>query len=79
MGVPIHQLADPVNTTVRAAAFSALVSLRYHTVEELAKLVKIKQVFEPNASIRAVYDKLYTQYREIFKKNKKVFAALNMA
>jgi len=40
-------------------------------------MVKIKKVFEPDDSNRAVYDKIYTQYRELFKKNKKVFAKLN--
>lgn len=77
LGVPIHQVDDPVNTTVRGGAFLGLVSLGYRSIEELPGLVKIKRVFEPDASNRAVYDKMYTQYRELFKRNKKVFAALN--
>jgi len=77
LGVPIHQVDDPVNTTVRGAALLALVSLGYLSVEKLPELVKIKRVFESNESNRAVYDKMYFQYRELFKRNRKVFAALN--
>ena len=77
LGVPICQVADPVNTTVRGAAFLALVTLGHRSMEELDGLVTIKQVFEPDTSNKPVYDKMYTQYRELFKRNKPVFAALN--
>jgi xylulokinase len=77
LGVPIHQVDDPINTTVRGTAFLALISLGYRLLEEIPALVTIKQVFEPDESNRAVYDKMYAQYRELFKRNKKVFNALN--
>jgi xylulokinase len=75
--VPIHQVDDPVNTTVRGTALLALVSLGYRSIDEIPGLIKIKQVFEPAEANRAVYDKMYVQYREFFKQNKKIFAALN--
>ncbi len=77
LGVPIHQVEDPIHTTVRGTALLGFMALGYMTVEELPGLIKIKRVFKPNLSNRAVYDKMYTQYRELFKRNKKVFAALN--
>jgi xylulokinase len=77
LGVPIHQVEDPINTTVRGTAFLALVSLGYRSLEDIPGLVNIKQVFEPDESKRTVYDKMYFQYRELFKRNKKVFNALN--
>jgi xylulokinase len=77
LGVPIHQVDDPVNTTVRGTAFLAFVVLGYRSLEEISELVKIKRIFEPDDSKRAVYDKMYNQYRELFKRNRKVFAALN--
>jgi xylulokinase len=75
--VPIHQVDDPINTTVRGTAFLALVSLGYRSIDEIPELVKIKRVFEPDESNRDVYNRMYAQYRELFKKNKKIFAALN--
>jgi xylulokinase len=75
--VPIHQVADPVNATARGTAFLALVALGYFTLEDIPRRVGIKQVFEPNPAHRILYDKLYRQYRRLFKRNKPVFAALN--
>ncbi|VAW28239.1 hypothetical protein MNBD_BACTEROID07-778, partial [hydrothermal vent metagenome] len=77
LGVPIYQVYDPINATVRGTAFLALVALKYRTLAEISTLVKIKRVFEPNESNRVVYDKMFTQYRELFKRNQKVFNALN--
>ena len=77
LGVPIHQVDDPINTTVRGTALLALVSLGYRSIDEIPGLIKIKQVFEPDGSNRGIYDKMYAQYRELFKRNKKIFAALN--
>jgi xylulokinase len=77
LGVPIHQIEDPVNATVRGAAMLALITLGYRSVEDISSFVTIKKVFEPDTSNRGIYDKMYTQYREIFKRNKKVFNALN--
>ena len=77
LGVPILQVDDPINATVRGSAFLAFISLGYRQLEELPGLIKIKQVYEPNQSHRAVYDKMYTQYRQLFNKNKTVFKALN--
>jgi xylulokinase len=77
LGVPISQVDDPVNATVRGSAFLAFISLGYRTLEELPGLVKIKRVYEPDQSHRAVYDRMYTQYRQLFNKNLKVFEALN--
>jgi xylulokinase len=78
LGVPIHQIDDPLNTTVRGTALLAFVMLGYLSLDEVTELVKIKRTFEPDESNRAVYDKMHTQYRELFKRNKKVFKALNM-
>jgi xylulokinase len=77
LGVPIHQVDDPVNATVRGTALLALVSLGYRSVEEIPGIVKIKHVFNPDESHRAIYNKMYTQYRVLFKRNRKIFTALN--
>jgi xylulokinase len=77
MGVSIHQVDDPINTTVRGTALLALVSLGYRSIDEIPGLIKIKQVFEPDEANRAIYDKMYEQYRELFRQNKKIFKALN--
>ena len=77
LGVPIFQVDDPVNATVRGSALLAFIAMGYRTLEELPGLIRIKKIYEPNESHRMVYDKMYTQYRQLFKKNKQVFRALN--
>lgn len=77
LGVPIHQVDDPINTTVRGTALLALVTLGYRSLEDISAFVKVKNVFEPDESNQSIYDKMYTQYRELFKKNRRIFTALN--
>ena len=59
------------------AAFLALLSLDLIALEDIPERVTIKRVFQPDPNNRAAYDKMYRQYRMLFKKNKKIFKALN--
>jgi xylulokinase len=77
LGTPIQQIEDPLNSTVRGTALLALVIMGHRRLEELPSLIKVKQVFEPDRSRRAVYDKMYAHYRALFERNKKIYAALN--
>jgi len=52
-------------------------SLGYMSIDEIKGFAKIKKEFEPNPSNRTIYDKMYKQYRELFKRNRKIFKALN--
>lgn len=77
LGVPIHQVADPLTSTARGTALLALTALGHLTVDQLPAMVPIRQVFEPDPSNKAIYDRLYGQYRRLFSRNKDIFAALN--
>jgi xylulokinase len=77
LGVPIHQVEDPAHTTVRGAALLAFDRLGIRATEEFPSLIKIKNVFEPNPANRGIYDKMFHEYRQLFVRNKKIFAALN--
>ncbi|MFH2131727.1 MAG: FGGY-family carbohydrate kinase, partial [bacterium] len=75
--IPIHQMDDPVQVTCRGAGLIGLVRLGHLPLDEIPRRVKIKQTLEPIEAHRAVYDKLFRQFRAIFKNNQKVFNALN--
>ena len=77
LGVPIHQIDDPVNATARGTAFNAFVILGHRSMEEVPDLVRIKKIYEPDLSNRAIYDKMYGQYMALYNQNKKIFRALN--
>jgi xylulokinase len=75
--IPVHQVADPLNTTVMGAAMLAFYTLGHLSPAEIAGRVAIKQVFHPDAGKRKIYDKMYQAYRLFYKQNKSVFRILN--
>ena len=77
LGLPILQIADPTSVTLRGAALMAMHSLDDQPLEALAARVPVKHKFEPNPANKTRYDQLYTQFRQIYKSNKKIFATLN--
>jgi xylulokinase len=77
LGVLVHQLANPTHAAVRGPAFLAFDKLGIRSLKRLADLVQVKRVYEPDASNRAAYDRMYEGFRAAFESNKKVFAALN--
>lgn len=77
LGVPVHQIEDPVNTTVRGTGLLGFVALNILSPEDIADLVRIKRIFEPDDSNKDVYDKMYSGYRQAFKRNRKMYRVLN--
>ncbi len=75
--IPVHQVADPMNTTVIGAAMLAFYTLGHLTTAEIAGRVAIKQVFHPNEDNREIYDHMYRGYRKFYDQNKSVFRTLN--
>lgn len=77
LGVPIHQVDEPLTSTARGTALLALMALGHLTIDKLPAMIPIKRIFEPDRSNKAIYDRMYTQYRNLFSKNKAIFKALN--
>ena len=77
LGIPIHQVADPLTTTVKGTALLAFHSLGYLSLEEMANCVNIRKVFQPDPANKHVYDRLFAGYRSFYQRNKTVFRALN--
>ena len=77
LGVPVHQIEDPVNTTVRGTGLLGFVALNILSPDDIADLVRVKRIFEPDDSNKDVYDKMYCSYRQAFKRNRKMYRVLN--
>ena len=77
LGIPIHQVAEPITATARGNALLAFVALGQLTMDQLSSMIPIRQVFEPDPANKAIYDRLYTQYRRLFSRNKSIFKGLN--
>ena len=70
-------MADPVQVTCKGAGLIGLVRLGHLKLDEIPERARIKKTFKPIEGNFAVYDKLYSQFRQIFKKNQSVFNTLN--
>jgi len=77
LGVLVHQIEDPVNSTVRGTGLLSFVALGKLASEDIADLVRIKRVFGPDNSNKGLYDKMYSNYRQAFKRNRKIYRLLN--
>ena len=75
----IKQVKDPIQANLRGAAFLASVSLGYLSVDDIADHVEIAQTYQPDPKNRNIYDRLYGQFRALYKRNKPIFKRLNRA
>jgi xylulokinase len=74
---PILRVADPVYTNARGAGFLAAMGLGCATLETLNSQMPIAAVHEPHAGNRALYDELFGEFREIYRKTHGIYARLN--
>ena len=73
----IKQVKDPIQANARGAAFIASVGLGYLTWDQIPGLIQYSNVFKPNPENRAIYDKLFSEYTNIYKIMKKTYKRLN--
>ena len=73
----VKQIKDPILANLRGAGFLAAVALGHLRFEDIPDLIEVAGIFEPNPDNRAIYDELYREYLNIYKKNKAIFARLN--
>ncbi len=74
---PVKQSVDPILANARGAAFLAAMGLGYLRTEEIPGLVRHHQVYEPNPLHRALYDELYAEFLQLYRRNRSIFARLN--
>jgi xylulokinase len=73
----VLQVADPVLANGRGAALLALVALGELTWEQIPGLVQIERTYRPDPGTRAVYDRSYGAFRELHRRNRRLYARLN--
>ena len=73
----IRKMKDPVQANVRGAALLASAALGYVRYDDIPSCVPVEKEFTPNAANREIYDELFREFQEIYKRNKKAYARLN--
>jgi xylulokinase len=75
---PVVQMGNPQMACAMGVAAIAFVGLGiWKEFTEIDRVLEKVQVFHPNKNNKAVYDKLYKQFRALYQKNRKIFVKLN--
>ncbi|MBR3817492.1 MAG: FGGY-family carbohydrate kinase [Clostridia bacterium] len=77
-GRVVETVANPQNVGAVGAAVVVAVGLGViDSIAEANTLIDAEKRFEPNKANKAVYDKMFAAYKEIYAANKKIFKMLN--
>jgi xylulokinase len=76
-GRTICQVKDPLEANARGAGLVGSVALGHLKFDEVGDRVPIARTFAPNPAHRAIYDRLFAEFRTIYKNNKGTYARLN--
>ncbi len=68
---------QPVQSNARGAAFIAAVGLGYIDFEDIPNLMKYGPTYEPDQQNRVLYDNLFSEFTNIYKRNKSMFQRIN--
>jgi xylulokinase len=74
---PIRRVEHPIEANARGAALLGALALKARTVDEIAHAVRVVEEHRPDPANRAVYDPLYAEFRNLYKKTKGIYARLN--
>lgn len=73
----INQINAPIQANLRGAAFLASIALGHLAVEDIPDQVKISRTYQPNPKNRSIYDGLYRQFLDLYKRNRRIYKRLN--
>lgn len=74
----IHRVDDPQQASARGVALLASMTLGYiNDYHDISNYIKINRSFYPNRDTRKLYDKLFQEFKNIYKQNRKWYARMN--
>ena len=74
----IIQMEDPDLAAAKGSAIISMVGLGILSkFSDAIPMIKIKKKYDPNSENKSVYDKLFSEYMKIYKRNKDMFKNLN--
>jgi xylulokinase len=73
----IRQVQDPIQATARGAAFIASVGLGYITFGEIPQYIQFQKIYQPNPENRSLYDEMFSEFVNIYRRNKAIYKRLN--
>ncbi len=77
LGRRIDQTEAPLQANVRGAGAIALVALGRASFEDMASRVRVGHSYTPRSETRAVYDRAFAAFREVYRRNRPIYRRLN--
>lgn len=73
----ILQIRQPVLANVRGAGFLGAVAMGYMEFSDIPDAVDVARVYTPNPDHTRLYDRMFSEFKTIYRKNRKIYARLN--
>ncbi|NOZ02829.1 MAG: xylulose kinase [Deltaproteobacteria bacterium] len=73
----VRRVRDPLQANARGAAFIAAVGLGLLTFDEIPGLMRYDRTFEPDQQNRLIYDRLFKEFVEVYRRNRGMYFRLN--
>jgi xylulokinase len=77
LGVPIKQMADPVQANARGAALIAAVALRRIAWGDIPGLVAVHRTYHPTMAHRELYEQRFAIFKRLHRRMRGVYRQLN--
>jgi xylulokinase len=73
----VRQVEDPLQGNARGAAFIAAVALGRIQFDEIPGLIRYANTFVPNPEHRERYDEIFSEFVQLYKRNRSIYSRLN--
>lgn len=73
----IKRVKDPIQANARGAALIASAGLNHITFDDIPRLIEYDGEFSPDGANVPVYEELFGEFRNIYRKNHSIFGRLN--
>lgn len=77
LGVKIYQVENPILANLRGAAWIASVGIGKLSFSDIPSLIKYKKIYEPQTERKKVYDNLFKNFKEIYKRMNGYYVKVN--
>jgi len=78
IGRPVHQVEDPQLANAKGVALLASLALGYlERFSDIKKHIRVKEVFQPNPDNRPLYERMFRQFKRLYRSNKKWYRCMN--
>ncbi|MGZ5316379.1 MAG: xylulokinase [Solirubrobacterales bacterium] len=77
LGVEVGQVGDPRYANARGAALSGFLALGEIEPSDIAAAVPIEATYAPDPAARAVHDRQFESFLELYKRNRRTYRRLN--